>query len=108
MIYELRIYRCTPGRLPDLNKRFEGVTLNLWEKHGIRQVGFWTVTVGDSNRDLYYMLEWNDLAEREQRWGAFMKDPEWLKARAESDRNGPIVETISNMILSPTAFSRLK
>jgi len=108
MIYELRIYRCMPGRVPDLVKRFDTVTLKLWEKHGIRAVGFWTVGIGESNRDLYYMLEWKNLAEREQHWGAFMSDPEWLKARAESDRNGPIVETISNTILSPTAFSRLK
>ena len=107
MLYELRVYRSTTGRLPDLVKRFQTVTLQLWEKHGIRQVGFWTVMIGSSNRDLYYMLEWQDLAERERRWGAFMSDPEWLKARAESDRNGPIVENIANTILAPTAFSRL-
>ena len=34
MIYELRIYECVPGKLPDLNKRFSTITLNLWEKHG--------------------------------------------------------------------------
>jgi hypothetical protein len=27
MIYELRVYHCVPGRLPDLNKRFETITL---------------------------------------------------------------------------------
>jgi hypothetical protein len=27
MLYEMRIYHCMPGRLPDLNKRFEAVTL---------------------------------------------------------------------------------
>ncbi|MCX7158831.1 MAG: NIPSNAP family protein, partial [Proteobacteria bacterium] len=36
MIHELRIYKCMPGRLPELNKRFETVTLKLWEKHGFR------------------------------------------------------------------------
>jgi NIPSNAP protein len=108
MIYELRVYRCMPGRLPDLVKRFDTVTLKLWEKHGIRQAGFWTVAIGDTNRDLYYLLEWKDLAERERVWGGFMSDPEWLKARGESERNGQIVETISNKILAPTSFSRLK
>jgi hypothetical protein len=97
-----------PGRLPDLVKRFDTVTLKLWEKHGIRPAGFWTVAIGESNRDLYYLLEWKDLTERERLWSAFMSDPEWLKARAESDRSGPIVETISNTILAPTAFSRMK
>jgi hypothetical protein len=36
MIYETRVYRCLPGRLPALLKRFETITLKLWEKHGIR------------------------------------------------------------------------
>ena len=108
MIYELRVYRCMPGRLPDLNKRFETVTLKIWEKHGIRPAGFWTVMVGESNQDLYYLLEWKDLAERERVWGGFMADPEWLKARAETEKNGPIIANITNMILAPTAFSKMK
>ena len=37
MIYELRIYECVPGRLPDLNKRFSTITLKIWERHGIRR-----------------------------------------------------------------------
>jgi len=53
MIYELRVYHCVPGRLPALLKRFETITLELWKRHGIRQAGFWTVLVGDSNQDLY-------------------------------------------------------
>jgi hypothetical protein len=31
MIYEMRIYRCVPGRLPALLQRFERVTLDLWK-----------------------------------------------------------------------------
>jgi NIPSNAP len=108
MIYELRVYRCVPGRLPDLTRRFEAVTLKLWEKHGIRPVGFWTTLIGESNQDLHYLLEWKDLAERERVWGGFMSDQDWLKARAETEKNGPIVAQISNTILAPTAFSRLK
>ena len=108
MIYELRVYRCVPGRLPDLNKRFEAVTLKLWEKHGIRPVGFWTTLIGESNQDLSYLLAWQDLAERERVWAGFMSDPDWLKARAETEKNGPIIANITNTILAPTAFSRLR
>jgi hypothetical protein len=32
MLYELRIYNCVPGRLPALLKRFETVTLKIWQK----------------------------------------------------------------------------
>ena len=108
VIHELRVYRCMPGRLPDLNKRFENVTLKLWEKHGLRPVGFWTTLIGDSNQDLTYLLEWKDLGERERVWAGFMSDPDWLKARAESEKNGPIVAQITNSILAPTAFSKLR
>ena len=45
MIYEQRIYKCYPGRMPDLLKRFETTTLSIWERHGIRQAGFWTPVV---------------------------------------------------------------
>ena len=42
MINEMRVYRCLPGRLPALLKRFENTTLKLWDKHGIKQAGFFT------------------------------------------------------------------
>jgi len=71
MIYELRIYKCVPGRLPALQKRFETITLKIWEKHGIRQAGFWTTLVGESNQELIYLLAWESLADREKKWNAF-------------------------------------
>jgi hypothetical protein len=108
MIHELRVYRCLPGRMPALLKRFETTTLALWEKHGIRQAGFWTVAIGESNHDLYYLLAWESLAERDAKWGAFMSDPEWIAKRAESERDGPILSNITNAILQPTAFSAVR
>lgn len=108
MIYELRTYHAVPGRLPDLVKRFETTTLKLFEKHGIRAVGFWTTYIGASTNDFYYMLEWTDLAERQARWDAFSIDPEWVKARAESEAEGPLHTGITNQFLTPTSFSKLK
>jgi hypothetical protein len=108
MIHELRVYTCIPGRLPDLLNRFQTVTLNLWEKHGIRQAGFWTTLVGPANNDLTYLLEWESLAEREAKWTAFTTDPEWTRARAETEKNGAIVANIANSFLQPTAFSSIR
>jgi hypothetical protein len=108
MIYELRIYRAVPGRLPELVARFQNQTLRLWEKHGIRQAGFWTTLVGESNQQLTYMLAWESLAEREKRWTAFVIDPEWHAVVAETEKNGQIVENIGNEFLVPTAFSSVK
>ena len=108
MIHELRVYNCVSGRLPDLVRRVETITLDLWKRHGIRPVAFWTVLVGESNQQLIYLLAWESLAEREKVWNGFMSDPEWISKRAETERNGPIVASISNSILQPTAFSGLK
>jgi len=108
MIHELRVYHCLPGRLPALLKRFETVTLGIWQRHGIRQAGFWTVVIGESNQDLYYLLQWDSLAEREKKWAAFAADPEWLEKRAASEKDGPILASFSNTILQPTAFSAVK
>ena len=62
MILEMRVYRCLPGRLPNLLKRFEDHTLKIWEKHGIRQTGFFTTVIGQSNQELTYFLNWDSLA----------------------------------------------
>ena len=108
MIYELRVYRCVPNRLPALLKRFETKTLRIWQKHGIRQAGFWTTMIGESNQELTYLLAWESLAERERKWSAFISDPEWIAAREETEKDGAIVATLSNSILEPTSFSSVR
>jgi hypothetical protein len=108
MVYELRVYHIVPGRMPAIIKRFGTVTCRLFEKHGIKQVGFWTVAIGESSSDLVYMLQWESLADRDQKFGAFAVDPEWIEARARSEAGGPIVASITNSILMPTSFSALK
>ena len=64
MIYELRVYDCLPGRLPTLIRRFADHTLALWGKHGIRQAGFFTTMVGESNQRLTYFLAWVPVVHR--------------------------------------------
>lgn len=108
MIHELRIYRCVPGRLPALLNRFETITLGIWARHGIRQAGFWTTVIGESNQDLTYLLAWESLAERETKWAAFQSDPEWIEKRAGTERDGAIVANIVTSILQPTSFSSVR
>lgn len=108
MIHELRVYRCCPGRLPALLSRFQNHTLRIWEKHGIRQAGFWTTLVGESNQELTYLVAWDSMAERETKWAAFLADPEWIAARAETEKDSQIVLNVSNQFLLPTAFSSVR
>ena len=108
MIYELRVYRTLPGRLPALLARFETHTLRIWDRHGIRQAGFWTTLIGESASELTYLLAWESLAEREHKWTAFLADPEWQQVRADSEKDGPINLNMRNQILAPTAFSSVR
>ena len=108
MIYEQRVYRCVPGKLPALLNRFETITLKLWEKHGIRQAGFFTTLIGESHQELTYYLAWESLADREKKWAAFQTDPNWIAARAKTVADGQIVGNIVSQLLVPTAFSSVK
>ena len=103
MIYELRIYRALPGRMPALLNRFQSTTLRIWQKHGIRQAGFWTTAIGESNNELTYMLAWKSLPNA-MRSGARSRairsgSPPAPRARRRTDRSDH-----RQSILQPTAF----
>jgi hypothetical protein len=108
MIYEMRIYDCLPGRLSALLRRFNDHTLGIWERHGIRQAGFFTTVIGENSNRLTYFLAWESLAERETKWARFIADPAWLQARDESERDGQIIANVSSQLLAPTAFSSVQ
>ena len=107
MLYELRVYTALPGRMAALQARFRDVTMALFEKHGIKNVGYWTNTVGGRNDEMLYLLAYEDMAHRERAWAAFQADPAWHEERARSEADGPIVHHIENRFLAPTNFSPL-
>ncbi len=108
MLYELRVYECLPGRLPNINARFANHTMKLFEKHGIKNIGYWTSEVGDYSDRLIYIVAFENLEQREGAWAAFRADPEWHSVVAESEANGPIVARVMNTILKPTDYSPLQ
>jgi hypothetical protein len=108
MICELRIYTAMPGRLPDVLARFRDHTVDIWNRHGIRQLGYWTTAVGPDSNALTYMLVWDSMADRETKWGKFVTDPEWIQVRQASESSGPIVARMDSSFLAPTSFSPLR
>ena len=57
-IYELRTYTTLEGRLPNLHARFKDHTLKLFEKHGMKNVMYWTPTdEKTANNTLIYRSE---------------------------------------------------
>ena len=107
MLYELRVYEIVPLRMKDINDRFAKHTTRIWERIGIRTIGFWENVIGPSNT-LTYILAWESLEEREKKWDAFMNDPEWHKVVEETHKNGPIVLKSTNTIMKPTSYSLMQ
>jgi hypothetical protein len=108
MIYELRIYRANPGCMPALQARFRDHTCRLFERHGITNVGYWVSTIGGRSDELWYLLSYESLAQREQAWAAFQADPEWQKAYRESEVNGRLTTKVESVFLDPTDYSPMK
>ena len=62
MIYELRTYQVVPGKMKNLNDRFANITVPLFEKHGMKVIGFWETAIGEATTtELIYMLAFEDL-----------------------------------------------
>ena len=108
MIYELRSYTVMPGRMADLKKRFAEITLGYFQQHGIGVVGFWTNEFGGASDELIYMLSYESLADREQKWAEFARNPDRITAFRETEKDVPLVHHITSRILRPTNYSPLK
>ena len=109
-VFEMRTYYTYEGRLPALNKRFREHTCELFAKHGMELIGFWTpVDEKDGKNDkLVYILAYPSKAAAEASWKAFRSDPVWIKAAAESEKDGKIVKKVESVYLNPTDYSAIK
>ncbi|MGE3311907.1 MAG: NIPSNAP family protein [Limisphaerales bacterium] len=104
--YEIRIYHSPPGKLDDLHQRFRNHTLDLFEKHGIRNLGYW-VPIQNNSEDprLIYLVSYPSREAREASWKAFLADPAWQAAHKASEVNGTLVSKIETMFLTATDYS---
>ena len=104
MLYELRRYITVPGKLPAINDRFAKHTIGFFNKHHIGIMGFWTDEIGMSNQ-LTYILAFDSMADREQKWTAFQADPGWHQVRSETEAKGRSSITCSTAFMRPTPYS---
>ncbi len=102
--YEMRIYYCHPGKLPDLLTRFRNHTNKIFERHGMTNVGYW-VPVTNTDNALYYVLSYPSKEARDASWKAFGADPEWKTVATESEKNGKIVAKVTSIFMNTTDFS---
>jgi NIPSNAP len=108
-IYELRVYHTLEGKLPDLLKRFREHTTKLFEKHGLKNVAYWTpVDEPAKSNTLIYVLAHPSREAAAANWKAFQDDPDWKAVRDKSEENGKIVEKVDSTYMQLTDFSPAK
>lgn len=108
-VFELRTYTANPDRLDRLVQRFGDHTIQLFEKHGMTNVGYFTATDEPlSENTLIYLLAHKDRATAEASWAAFRGDADWQRISEETQRDGRLAANVESVFLTPTSFSKLK
>jgi NIPSNAP len=108
-VFELRTYTAPEGKLVDLHKRFRDHTRGIFDKHGMKSIGYWTPQdAPNSENTLIYILEHPSRDEAKKHWAEFQADPEWQKVSAESQVNGRIVSKVESVFMEPTDYSPIK
>ncbi len=105
-VYELRTYHTLPGRLPALQARFRDHTTKIFEKHGMKNVGYWVPQDAPASENtLIYVISHESREAAKASWAAFGKDPEWQKVLQASQADGKIVEKVESVYMNPTDYS---
>ena len=115
-VFELRTYTASPGNLDALNARFRNHTLALFTKHGMEHVGYWTPMKGQKGADntLIYLLAHKSKEAAAASFNTFRADPDWVKAKEESEKKagGSLTEDgmagVKSVFLNPTDYSQTK
>ncbi|GLX70697.1 NIPSNAP family protein [Paenibacillus glycanilyticus] len=103
MVYELRIYTIYKGRMDAIQNRFNEHTLKIFARLGMKVVNFWIDATGQNK--LYYVMEFQDMAQRQRLWEQFKKDSEWIQVKRDSEENGGlIVEKIEEYFMNQAEF----
>ena len=108
-VYELRTYTSTDGKLGDLQARFRDHTMRIFEKHGMKNVGYWVPQDSPTHDNtLIYIISHESRDAAKKSWAAFGADPEWQKVNKESNANGPILKGVVSVYMDPTDYSPVK
>jgi len=107
--FEMRTYTASPGKMDALHARFREHTQKLFAKHGMENVGYWAPTGGENaDHTLVYLLSYPSAEARDGSWKAFGADPDWKKAKGDSEKDGKLTAKIASVFLTPTDYSPLR
>jgi hypothetical protein len=106
VVYELRVYHANEGKLDALLARFRDHTVEIFKRHGMKSVAYWTPTDEPlKGRTLIYILEHPSREAAAANWKSFRDDPEWVKVSTASEVNGKLVEKVDSTYMKLTDFS---
>ncbi len=106
LVYELRVYHCYEGKLPDLLKRFREHTMKIFEKHSIKNIAYFLPADDPQKRNmLIYIIAHPSREAAAANWKAFGADPEWQEVQKASEANGKLVEKVDSTFMTLTDFS---
>jgi hypothetical protein len=105
-VYELRVYHAAPGKLPELLARFREHTTKLFDRHGMKNIAYWTpVDEPEKSKTLIYILYHPSREAATANWKSFQDDPEWKSVKEKSEANGKLVEKVDSTYMTLTDFS---
>jgi hypothetical protein len=108
-IFQLRTYE-SPSNQDHVRKveMFHHGEFEIFARSGCSAVFYADKLIGPRLPNLTYMLTFANMQELEAGWAKFGADPEWQKLRSAPRYNSEsIVTNITNLILTPTAFSQI-
>ncbi len=109
-IFELRTYES--DNLKTLARKvrmFDEGEIALFRKLNMTPVFFGATIAGQNMPNLTYMLAYDDMAARDAAWSTFGTHPEWSKMKSQPGvSDAEVVSNISNSILRPLPFSKIR
>ena len=108
-VLEIRTYTTHEGRLDALVKRMREGEAKVFDKVGMKGVGFFVATEAPKSANTFvYILAHESRERATEGWGKFRDDPEWKQIRQTSEEAGPIVAKVESIFVNPLDFSPLK
>jgi len=99
MIFDHRTYNIKPNRLAKFLETYERLALPLQRKYLGEPYGFFVTHIGPLSR----VVQYESLADREQRRDAMEADPEWQAYRRVALEEDTLID-MENHILKPVPF----
>jgi NIPSNAP protein len=108
-VFEIRTYTAAEGKLDALHARFRDHTMRIFKNHGMTSIGYWSPEDAPLKQNtLIYILAHPSREAAAKNWQAFQNDPEWQKARAESETQGRLTSKVESVFADPTSYSPMK